>query len=93
MLREEAHQLIDQLFDARETVEVSEPKKDLPKDKRAVRTKMQGDKVFLLDEVKKTRQWVTNPDVLTGMGFDMSDVQEVDDSVLMGYQMGAALYK
>jgi hypothetical protein len=54
---------------------------------------MQGDKVFLLDEVKKTRQWVTNPDVLTGMGFDMSDVQEVDDSVLMGYQMGAALYK
>jgi len=108
MTREEAHKLIDELFDTTagvasegpieyvddETEVVEEPVvKDLPEGKRAVRTKSSGDRVYCLDEVKKTRQWVTNPEILAGLGFDASDVVEVDDAELLRYQMGPALYK
>lgn len=61
--------------------------------KRVVRTKSSGDRVYCIDEDKKLRQWVTNPDVLKGLGFEASDVQEVDDNELLSYAMGPALYK
>ena len=105
MDREQAHRLINQLFDDAETnkvlneiVETEEsteetPPRVLPKDKRVVRTKQSGDRVYLLDEVKKTRSWITNPQVLDGLGFTMEDVTEVDDSTMLSYQMSAALYR
>lgn len=101
MNRLEAHDLVDKLFDTWENADKSavpepvaeEPKRVLPEGKRVVRTKSSGDRVYMIDEVKKTRQWVTNPDVLAGLGFVIEDVVEVDDSELMGYQMGPALYR
>lgn len=65
----------------------------LPEGKRVVRTKSSGDRVYYLDEDKKTRQWITNPEVLQGLGFEIGDVVEVEDQELLGYNMAAALYK
>lgn len=67
----------------------------LPEGKRAVRSKTSGDRVYLLDDTKTppTRQWITNPEVLKALGFDQTDVGEVDDSELMKYNVGAAIYK
>lgn len=98
MLREEAHKLIDQLFDLQtpREEEPTEPveKRELPKDKRAVRTKSSGDRVYLLDEVAKTRSWVnssdptvSSPEILDKLGFNMEDVVEIEDSELLRYQM------
>lgn len=98
MDREQAHKLIDHLFDMEvenlpvEQVE-DKPKKVLPEGKKVVRTKSSGDRVYYINEEKKTRQWITNPDVLTKLGFDMDDVQEIDDSELLRYSMAAALYR
>lgn len=61
--------------------------------KRVVRTKTSGDRVYYLDDVAKTRQWVANPDVLQSLGFEMADVVDIDDSTLITYSMGQALYK
>lgn len=107
MTREEAHKLVDELFDniagtseegpieAVEAEVVEEIKEDrvLPEGKRAVRTDSSGDRVYLLDEVKKTRQWITNPQILEGFGFEQTDVVKVEDNELLKYQMGPALYK
>lgn len=76
---------------ALEIVEGSE--QELSKDKRVVRTKSSGDRVYLIDEVKKTRQWVTNPDILKKLGFEITDVTEVADNELLAFQMGPALYR
>ena len=102
MTREEAHKLVDLLFDRHEGEAVVDeiiasaeetPARTLPEGKRVIRTKSSGDRVYLLDEEKKTRQWVTNGDVLGQLGFLMEDVVEVEDDVLYGYQMGSAIYK
>lgn len=109
MTREEAHELIDQLFDkaggvqtnlefvpGRPLVAVPDetaPKRQLPEGQRVVRTKTSGDRVYMIDEIKKTRQWVTNPDVLKGLGFEIGDVVEIEDNELLKYQTGPALYK
>lgn len=69
------------------------PTRTLPEGKRMVRTKTSGDRVYFLDEVKKTRQWATNPGVVDSLGFTLEDVVEVDDDELLKYQMGSALYK
>src|SRR5207253_5708174 len=47
---------------------VDTPERVLPEGKRVVRTKSSGDRVYYLDDDKMTRQWVTNPDVLKGLG-------------------------
>lgn len=65
----------------------------LPEGKRVVRTKSSADRVYLLDEEKKTRQWITNPEVLDASGFTMEDVQTVEDGELLKYNMGPALYR
>lgn len=118
MTREEAHQLVDQLYDTQESVgqesaaltaaietaavtyigdhgetPVDAPVRVLPEGKRVVRTKTSGDRVYLLDETKGTRQWVTNPEVLKSLGFEIEDVTEVDDNELLKFQMGPALYR
>lgn len=100
MTREEAHLLVNYIFDEglmgdgteTDTTPVP-PERKLPENQRVVRTKTSGDKVYLLDEVKKTRQWITNGEVLTALGFEMGDVTEVDDVTMMKYNMGAALYR
>lgn len=69
------------------------PERVLPEGKRVVRTKSSGDRVYYIDETKQTRQWVTNSDVLAGLGFEMGDVVEVDDNELMKYNMASAIYK
>jgi len=68
-------------------------KRVLPEGQRVVRTKTSGDRVYLLDDNKKTRQWVATPEVLQGVGFEMEDVIEVNDAELLKYQMGPAIYK
>ena len=102
MTIEEANQLkelIDKLTELGLEVESDtkepepETKRELPKDKRVVRTKASGDRVYLLDEVKKTRSWITNPQVLDGLGFTMEDVTEVADAEMLKYAMSAALYR
>lgn len=101
MTREEAHKLVDSLFDAENsvTVEVEQPKKELPERKRVVRTKMSGDTVYFIDEDKKTRQRINGtqetpgPSIVESLGFTMSDVAEVSETELMGYQMAAPIYK
>lgn len=94
----ELHNLIDE-WAAKEfpvTIEFAaptEPARELPKDKRVIRTKSTGDRVYLIDEVAKTKAWVTTEDILTKLGFTQADVQEVDDSALVGYAMIASIYK
>ena len=102
------HQLIDQWAaeerDNKELIEgqsvtseevptVEVPVRVLPEGKRVVTTKSSGDRVYLIDEVKKTRQWVTSPEMLNSVGFEFGDVTEVPDDELVRYSMGAALYK
>lgn len=110
MTREEAHKLIDQIFDGNEAAGIgvstvtfnppqttnesaTEEPRVLPEGKRAVRTKTSGDKVYLLDEGKKTRQWVATGEVLSSLGFEQSDVVEIPDTELFKYSMGATLYR
>lgn len=112
MTREEAHKLVDQLFDGGGPDDSVSPghqitghdntkidvvseatKRVLPEGKRVVRTKTSGDRVYLIDEVKKTRQWVTNPEVLKSLGFEIGDVVELDDNDILSYQMGPAIYR
>ena len=74
--------------------EPAEPIEDeAPADKRVVRSQSSGDRVYMLDEIKKTRQWVTNPQVLAGLGFTPQDVKDIEDIELLKYQMAAAIYK
>lgn len=75
------------------SVEDTPPERVLPEGKRVVRTKSSGDRVYYIDEARQTRQWITNSDVLTGLGFEMGDVVEVDDNELMKYNMASAIYK
>jgi len=77
-----------------------EPARVTPAGQRVVRTKTSGDKVYLLDDNKKTRQWIsgtqsgpTGPELVDSLGFMMSDVQEVDDAELLKYQMGPVITK
>lgn len=98
--REEAHKLVDALFDASEHApDVNpdtvgeQPKRELPEGKRVVRTKSSGDRVFMLDEEKKTRQWVTNPEVLGKLGFELTDVTDVEEDEFQKYQMASAIYR
>lgn len=102
MDRSSAHKLIDKLYDELDKTPISElatPEatpdvaRVLPSGKRVVRTKTSGDRVYLLDDAEKTRHWIANPDVLTNLGFDMSDVIDVEDSELIRYRMATALYK
>jgi hypothetical protein len=72
-----------------EVVEVRE----LPKDKRVVRTKTSGDRVYMIDEIAKTRAWVTTSEILTSLGFTLNDVSEIEDIEMLKYQMAPAIYK
>jgi hypothetical protein len=111
MTREEAHNLVDNLFDnEHSTTDVpanagvahvtvtdqvidATPTRVLPEGKRVVRTKSSGDRVFLLDDNEKTRQWVTNEKVLASLGFEFSDVGEIEDDKLTEFRMAPALYR
>lgn len=76
-----------------QAVEVPVEKPARTDGKRAVRTKSTGDRVYLVDDNAKTKAWITSPDVLDKLGFSMADVQDVEDSSLLGYQMAASIYK
>ena len=74
------------------TIEM-EPVRELPEGKRVVRTKNTGDRVYLIDEVKKTKQWLTNPEVLKASGFEMGDITEIEENEFLKYQQGPAIYR
>lgn len=61
--------------------------------KRVIRTKSTGDRVYLIDETAKTKAWVTSPDILEKLGFTLNDVEDIDDSALVGYAMTASVYR
>ena len=96
-LKRQLNEVVDRWSTAKpveaEVETVEEPKRELPKDKKVVRTKSQGDRVYLLDEVAKTRQWVTTPELLDELGFNLGDVVEIDDTEMIKYQMSQAIYK
>ena len=89
----ELHQLIDQWAGLGGTVELETPARVLPEGKRAVRTKSTGDRVYLIDEVAKTKAWITSGEILEGLGFGFADVEDVEDSELVDYAMTASVYK
>jgi hypothetical protein len=113
MTREEAHNLVNYMFDNEHTtvqgpltsddlIEPSEGGTDivttastrvLPEGKHVVRTKNSGDRVYLINEKEETRQWVTNERVLEGLGFEFSDVTDIEEDELVKFRMAPALYK
>ncbi len=97
MDREEAHQLVDKLFDLQTPDEkedaVKAEDRKLPEGKRLVSTKGQGDRRYELDEVAKTRRWLSNPEVLEARGWKMDDAIEITDEELANYRMGPAIFR
>ena len=113
MTREEAHNLVNHMFDneyatvqgpltSDDLVEPSEGETNivnevstrvLPEGKRVVRTKNSGDRVYLINEKEETRQWITNERVLAGLGFEFSDVTDIEEDELVKFRMAPALYK
>lgn len=61
--------------------------------KRAVRTKSTGDRVYLIDDNAKTKAWITSPEIMAKLGFDMSDVVDLEDSELISYEMKPSIYR
>lgn len=61
--------------------------------KRAIRTKSTGDRVYLIDDNAKTKAWVTSPEVLSKLGFEMNDVVDLEDSELISYQMVPSIFR
>lgn len=61
--------------------------------KRAVRTKSTGDRVYLIDDNAKTKAWITSPEIMSKLGFEMNDVQDLEDSMLASYQMSPSIYR
>lgn len=58
--------------------------------KRAVRTKSSGDKVYMVDDETMTKRWISSPDVLKGLGFNLEDVTEIEDMELAKYRQSAS---
>lgn len=94
-LRTRINQVIDDWADDEAKIEftASEEPRETPKGKRVIRTKSTGDRVYVIDEVAKTKAWVTSPEILTKLGFELSDVEDVDDKDLLGYAMIASVYR
>lgn len=69
---------------------VIEPRTD---GKRVIRSKGTGDRVMLLDPTAKTKAWVTSPEILTKLGFEMSDVEDIDDKELLEYTTAPSIYR
>lgn len=97
-LKERINIVIDDWADeqkvAPSAAEVPEaPARELPKNKRLVVTKSSGDRKYELDEIKKTRSWVASPEVLEALGWKMEDAVMIEDSELLKYQTGSAIYR
>lgn len=99
MNREEAHKLIDSLFNEHEQASIvtfappAAVKPERTDGKRAVRTKSTGDRVYLIDDNAKTKAWITSPEILSKLGFEMADVQDLDDKELIEYRMAPSVFK
>lgn len=63
------------------------------KNQRVVRTKTSGDRVYLVDETNKTRQWITTPQILEALGFTLNNVSEMEEPEFLKYNQGPAIYK
>lgn len=101
MTRDDAHKLVDKIFDMDDasmplpgvkTAEEAEERK-APEGKKLVSTKGQGDRKYELDETAKTRRWLSNPEVLEARGWKMEDSVEITDAELAEYKMGPAIFK
>lgn len=80
--------------DSPDTAVVDTPEKPVRTDgKRAARTKSTGDRVYLIDDNAKTKAWITSPEILAKLGFDMGDVVDLEDSELISYQMSPSIYR
>lgn len=73
-------------------VEVKE-EKPKPEGKRAARSPATGDKVYILDTKEKTKHWVTTEKILQEQGWELGEVENLEDSELNEYRLGAALYR
>jgi len=71
-------------------IDVKEPRTD---GKRVIRSKGSGDRVLLIDPTTKTKAWVTSPEILTKLGFEMSDVEDIDDKELLEYTTAPSIYR
>lgn len=94
-LKHQINNLIDQwAFPKTLDPKPTEPEKPKRTDgKRAVRTKSTGDRVYVIDTEKKTKAWVTSPEVLQKLDFSLNDVEDIDDSELVSYQMAPSIYR
>lgn len=83
---------IVEVFD--DEVEMTDSEENLtPAKYRAVRSSSTGDRVYYIDEEARTRAWVTNPEVLKSLGFELEDVTEIEETELAQYKMAPAKYK
>ena len=73
-------------------VEVKE-EKPKPEGKRAARSPGTGDKVYILDTKEKTKHWVTTEKILNEQGFELGEVENLEDSEINEYRLGAAIYR
>lgn len=99
MNREQAHNLVDQIFDANDAsgITFADPESPVKPErtdgKRVVRTKSTGDRVYLIDPEAKTKQWVTSPEILASLEFELADVEDLEDAELVEYRMAPSIYK
>ncbi len=88
-----AKQQVDDLQKPEETETPEEEKPKREDGKRAVRAKGTGDRVYLLDPEAKTKAWITSEEVLNKLGWQMGDVENVEDSEMIEYQSAPSIFQ
>ena len=93
--RRQINSVLDQWYEKQKnpTTQVEEVKPERTDGKRAVRSKSTGDRVMLLDDNEKTKAWITSPEILAKLGFDMADVEDVEDSEMLQDAMSPSIYR
>jgi len=79
----------DEKIEAKSAVKKPTPKAKKNRVGEVVRTRGSGDRVYYV--LKGKRQWVENPDILRKLGFDFSDVNEIEDVKLTEYDEGTPI--
>jgi len=99
-LRDKLHKFVDDWMDKQEKPVSSTtntasgpPVVAPPEDTMVVRTPTTLDKVYLLDKTKNTRQWVSTPEALKELGFELIDVKEITDAEFNKYMSAPAIYR
>lgn len=68
---------------------VMESAVELPKDltRLAARSSATGDRVYLLIPDVKIKSWIKNPETLEKLGFKFSDVKDISNAEMDGYEV------